>query len=155
MGKALLAVGTLLVLLIAVLILSVYLTQDEESYAVDNLLAENLSREIAIAEDNRRRVDLATVAAFEWDEVLVVAEDTPHEAIEEALGSDFRGELNYDIESHELFVFLRDGELVRYADYRGRGRFAGLERPIDRLSREEAVFSVRDLVVRPVGAARS
>ena len=151
MGRALLAVGALLVLLIAMLIGAVYLTQDEESYAVDNLLAENLSREVATAEANRRQVDLAALTDFAWDEVLVVAEDTPEAEIEEALGADFEGELNYSIESGELFVFLRDGELVRYADYRGRGRFAGLERPIDRLSRDEAVFEVEDLVARPVG----
>jgi hypothetical protein len=153
MGRALLAVGTLLVALIAVLIVAVLLTQEEESFAVDNRLAENLSREIATAEDNRRQVDLAAVADFEWDEVLILADDAPPEVLEEELGSDFPGELNYDVESDELFVFLRDGEVVRYADYRGLGRFARLEQPIDRLSREEAVFEVRDLVARPVGAS--
>lgn len=152
MGKALLAVGTLLVVLIGVFILTVYLTQEDESYAVDNLLAENLSREIATAEENRRQVDLAAITDFEWDEVLVVAEDTPHEEIEAELGTDFQGQLNYDIESRELFVFLDDGELVRFADYRGRAAFVGVDRPIDRMTPEEAVFEVRDLVVRPVGA---
>jgi hypothetical protein len=151
MGRALLAVGTLLVVLIAVLMLSVYLTREEKTYAVDNLLAEDLGRAIATAEANRRRVDLAAATDFGWDEVLVVAEDTPHEVIEEELGGEFRGHLNYDVESREIFVFLRDGELVRYADYRGRGRFEGLDRPIARLSREQAVFEVRDLVARPVG----
>jgi hypothetical protein len=152
MGRALLAVGTFLVLCIAALIVSVILTRGEETYAVDNLLAEGLSREIATAEDNRRRVDVAGVTDFEWDTLLLVAEDTPRERLEAALGSEFRGHLNYDVESRELFVFLRDGELVRYADYRGRGRFAGVRKPIARLTPGQAVFEVSDLVARPVGA---
>lgn len=153
MGRALLAVGTFLVLLIAALIVSVVVTRGEETYAVDNLLAESISREVATAEqESSGRVDLAAVTDFEWDTVLVVAEDTPRERLEEALGTEFRGELNYDVESSELFVFMRDGELVRFADYRGRGRFAGVERPIARLTPEEAVFEVSDLVARPVGA---
>lgn len=152
MGRALLAVGTLLVLLIVVLIVSVVLTQEEETYAVDNLLAENLGREIATAENDNRRVDIAAITDFEWDTLLIVAEDTPRARLDEALGATFEGNLNYDVESSELFVFLRDGELVRFADYRGLGRFAGLERPIARLTPEEAVFEVRDLVARPVGA---
>ena len=152
MGRALFAVGTFLVLLIAALIVAVVMTRGEETYAVDNLLAENISREVATAEDNTGRVDLAAVTDFEWDTVLLVAEDTPRERLEEALGTEFRGELNYDVESSELFVFMRDGELVRFADYRGRGRFTGVERPIARLTPEEAVFEVSDLVARPVGA---
>ena len=150
MGRALLAVGTFLVLCIAALIVSVVLTRGEETYAVDNLLAEALSREVATAEDNRRTVDVARVTDFEWDTLLLVAEDTPRARLEEEIGSDFRGHLNYDVESGELFVFLRDGELVRFADYRGRGRFAGVGKPIARLTPEEAVFEVADLVARPV-----
>ena len=153
MGRALLAVGTFLVLCIVALIVSVVLTRGEESYAVDNLLAEALSREIATAEENSRRVDVATVTDFEWDTLLLAAEDTPRAQLEQALGSEFRGHLNYDIESRELFVFVRDGELVRYADYRGRGQFTGVEKPIARLTPEQAVFEVSDLVARPVGAA--
>jgi hypothetical protein len=152
MGRALLAVGTFLVLCIAALIVSVVLTRGEETYAVDNLLAEGLSREIATAEQNSRRVDVAAVTDFEWDSLLLVAEDTPRARLEQALGSDFKGHLNYDVESRELFVFVRDGELVRFADYRGRGRFAGVEKPIARLTPEQAVFEVSGLVARPVGA---
>src|SRR3712207_435802 len=128
MGRALLAVGTFLVLCIAALIVSVVLTRGEETYAADNLLAEALSREIATAENNNRRVDVSRVTDFEWDTLLLVAEDTPRARLEQELGAEFRGNLNYDVESGELFVFLRDGELVRFADYRGRGRFAGVEK---------------------------
>ncbi len=154
MGRALLAVGSFLVLCIVLLIVSVVLTRGEETYAVDNLLAESLSREVATAEDNSRMVDVAGVTDFEWDTLLLVAEDTPRAQLEQALGDTFQGALNYDVESSELFVFLRDGELVRFADYRGRGRFAGVERPIARLTPEQAVFEVRDLVARPVRAPR-
>jgi hypothetical protein len=152
MGRALLAVGLLLAACIGVMALAVLLTQDEPSYAVDNLLAENLSREIATAEGAGREVDFARVTDFEWDELLLVADDTPRARIEQALGSQFEGELNYDVESRELFVFVRGGELVRFADYRGRGRFTGVARPVARLTPEQAVFAVRDLVVRPVRA---
>jgi hypothetical protein len=44
---------------------------------------------------------------------------------------------------------------VRYADYRGRGVFARLPRPVAELGREEAVFRVRGLAMfpaRPRGA---
>ena len=150
MGRALLAVGSFLVLCIVALIVSVVLTRGEETYAVDNLLAENLSREVATAEDNSKLVDVAEVTGFEWDTLLLVAEDTPRERLEEALGEEFQGSLNYDVESSELFVFLRDGELVRFADYRGLGRFEGVEKPIARMTPEEAVFEVEDLVARPV-----
>jgi len=150
MARALLAVGGLLVLLIAVLIAAVALTEEDETRAVDNLLAENISREVATAEDNRRRVELAALTDFAWDEVLIVREGTPPEQLDEALGAEFEGGLNYDIESGELFVFVRDGEVVRYADYRGRGRFA-LDEPVTRFSRDEAVFEVNDLVAQPVG----
>ncbi|CAA9503734.1 MAG: hypothetical protein AVDCRST_MAG69-2052, partial [uncultured Solirubrobacteraceae bacterium] len=144
MGRALLAVGSFLVLCIVALIVSVVLTRGEETYAVDNLLAENLSREVATAEDNSKLVDVAGVTGFEWDTLLLVAEDTPRERLEEALGEEFQGSLNYDVESSELFVFLRDGELVRFADYRGLGRFAGVDKPIARMTPEEAVFEVED-----------
>src|SRR3712207_3988440 len=111
MGRALLAVGTLLVVLIAVLAASVVLTRGEKTLAVDNLLAEELSRQIATAESSRRRVDVAAVTDFEWDRLLLVAEDTPRDRVDAALGSRFNGQLNYDVESAELFVFVRGGEL--------------------------------------------
>ncbi|MDP9376976.1 MAG: hypothetical protein M3P40_05300 [Actinomycetota bacterium] len=149
MGRALLAVITLLLLCIVGLGLSVYFTRGEKTYAVDNLLAEELGRDVATAEDQGRPVVLADITKFEWDQVLVVAKGTPRERIERALGRDFQGHINYDVESAELFVFVRDGELVRYADYRGRGRFTGVKKPIDKLTPATAVFEVRNMVARP------
>lgn len=148
MGRVLFAVIGFLVALIVALALAVYLTRDEDNVAVDNLLAEAVSREIATAEQNDRIVEFAALTDFEWDRLLIVAEDTPTETVEEALGGRFAGQLNYDVESREIFIFLRDGELVRFADYRGRGTFRGIERPIAELTPEEAVFSVRGLVIR-------
>jgi hypothetical protein len=38
---------------------------------------------------------------------------------------------------------------VRFADYRGEGRFEGFDAPFHELPRARAVLRVRDLVVRP------
>jgi hypothetical protein len=38
---------------------------------------------------------------------------------------------------------------VRFADYRGEGRFAGISRPFAELARDRAVFTIRGLVIRP------
>lgn len=150
MGKALWAVISLLVVCILALGVSVYLTRGEKTYAVDNLLAEEITRRFSTAEEGDGRVVLAEVTDFEWDRVLVVAKGTPRPRIDAVLGADFNGYLNYDVESAELFLFERDGELARYADFRGRGSFAGLRRPIATLTPETAVFEVRDRVARPV-----
>ncbi len=152
MGRALAAVGVLLFVCFAILGAAIFFSREEDRIAVDADLAEDITRAIAVAEDRGEPVDLARLAPFAWDRVLVVAEDTPREEISAAIGSEFKGDLPYDAESQELFVFLRDGELVRFADYRGRGRFAGVEKPIARLTPEQAVFEVNDLVARPVGA---
>ena len=54
MARALAAVGAALVFLLLVLGVVVYLNRDEDAIAVDNLLAENISREIGTAETERR-----------------------------------------------------------------------------------------------------
>ena len=148
MTRVLVAVGAALALCFAVLGLVVYLSRDEDRVAVDNLLAENLSRAIALAEANREDVDLSRLADFAWDRLLVVAPDTPREEISRALGTEFKGDLNYSAESQELLVFADGKRLARFADYRGRGRFEGFRTPVDELVREDAVLEVRDLVVR-------
>ena len=58
MARALTAVGALLVLCLLVLGLVVYLSRDEDSIAVDNLLAEDITRAIGTAEDRGEDVDL-------------------------------------------------------------------------------------------------
>ena len=147
MGKVLFAVCAFLALCIFGLGLVAYLNRGEPTQAVDNLLAEDLTRLIQTAESRGEDVDLAAATDFAWDRVLVVARDTPEARISDALGSEFNGELNYTAESNGLFVFARGRELARYADYRGRGRFVGFRRPIDELPADDAVLEVRDLVI--------
>ncbi len=51
MGRALIAVGSFLVLCLVILAGAIYLTRDEDTYAVDNVLSERLTR--AVAEEER------------------------------------------------------------------------------------------------------
>ncbi len=50
---------------------------------------------------------------------------------------------------------MRGKHVARFADYRGEGHFEGVKRPIARIDRDDAVFSVRSLVIRPRGSAPS
>jgi hypothetical protein len=143
MTRALIAVGAALVLMIGGLGLAVFVTRDEDNIAVDTPLSEDLTRAIAL----RDRVDLAAYARFEWDEVLVVARETPRETVSQALGYEWTGDVGF--QTGELLIFLDGGRVVRFADYRGLGRFEGFESPIDSLARDDAVLRVRDLVVSP------
>ncbi len=148
MGRALTAVGALLVLCFVVFGAIVYVSREEDQIAVDNLLSEDLTRTFALAEDESDGVvDLGAVTDFEWREMLLVERGTPDAAITRALGFPWRGDV--PIEQGDIFIFLEPDGVARYADYRGEGRFAGVERPIARLSREEAVFRVRNLEFRP------
>ena len=150
MGKVIFGVCAFLGCCILGLGLVAYLNRDEETLAVDNLLAEDLTRRIQQAEGrNEGEVDLATVTNFAWDRVLIVAPDAPEDAIDDALGYPFRGDLNYTAESKELFIFERAGQVRKYADYRGQGTFEGFERPVAERSADAAVLRVRDLVIRP------
>jgi hypothetical protein len=148
MGRALIVVALALVLCFTGLGLVVYLTRTEDRIAVDNLLAENVTRAIATAEDQRDgRVDLAEVARFEWEEVLVVAAGTPREEISAELGFEWKGDVNFGEE--ELFIFLGDGRVRRFADYRGEGVFEGFDEPFDRFPRDAARLRVRNLTITP------
>ena len=149
MGRALAAVGGLLVLCFAILGVAVYLGREEESVAVDQILAEELSRQITLADGQRDPVDFDVIAQFRWDELVIVAPDTPREQIDAELGFAFEGELPYDAESQELFIFVRGKRLARFADYRGRGTFESLDRPFARFTPQTALFSVRGGTIRP------
>jgi hypothetical protein len=147
-ARALIAVGAALALLIAALGAVVFVTRDEDNIAVDNPLAENLSRAIALAEaESGGRVDLRTLAPFPWDEVLIVARGTSREAISERLGYEWTGEIGF--QTGELLIFLERGRVARFADYRGLGRFTGFDVPFHTLPRGRAVLRVRDLAVSP------
>jgi hypothetical protein len=148
MGKALTAVGAALALFLGGFAAAVYVTRDEDGIAVDNLLSERFTRAVALAErETGGRVDLRRLAPGDWDEVLVVARDAPADAISDALGYEWTGELRF--RTGELLIFLRDGRVVRFADYRGEGTFEGFDTPLDRLPRSDAVLRVDDLVVSP------
>ncbi len=147
MARALAAVGAALVFLLLVLGVVVYLNRDEDAIAVDNLLAENISREIGTAEQRGADVDLADVTDFAWDHVLVAERNASRAAISKALGAPWKGEVAFG--TGDLLIFVRGKHVARYADYRGEGRFAGVPRPVARFAHDDAVFSVRDLVIRP------
>ena len=79
------AVGGALVLLLAARsAVAVYLNRDEDAIAVDNLLAEDITREIGTAEQRGEDVDLAEVTDFEWDEVLIAERDATRAEISRA-----------------------------------------------------------------------
>ena len=149
MARALTAVGVALALALLVLGLVVYLNRDEDAIAVDNLLAESITREFGTAEQRGAgTVDLADVTDFEWDEILIAARDATDAEIADALGGAWKGGLEF--RNGELLIFVRDGHVARFADYRGEGRFEGLPKPVARLARDDAQFSVRSLVIRPL-----
>jgi hypothetical protein len=148
MRRALFAVGALLALFFAILGVVVYFTRSEDQLAIDNQLAENLTRAIAQSEDLGQDVDLRRFAAFPWSRVLVVAPDTTATAVSRELGSEYKADLPLP-SSTTVFVFANGNALARVADYRGRATFAGFDEPIASLPRPQAVFRVRDLVVTP------
>ena len=148
MGRALTLVGGALVLCLLILGLAVYLGRDEDGIAVDNLLAEDITRAIGTAEERGEDVDLGRIADFEWDELLVAGRGITRAQLSRALGHPWKGDLQF--RTGELLIFVRKGAVARFADYRGEGRFEGIRRPIARLDRDAAVFRVRGLVIRPL-----
>jgi hypothetical protein len=131
MGRVLAVVAGALVFFIAALDLAVYFTRDEDNLQADNLLAENFTKAIALAPENGGSVALPDVARFEWDRVLIVQPGTPREEISARLGYEWTGIDTVD--GGDLLIFLRGGEVVRFADYRGRGSFTGFSRPFAEL----------------------
>ncbi|HEX6388080.1 MAG TPA: hypothetical protein VFZ89_01490 [Solirubrobacteraceae bacterium] len=148
MARALIAVGAALALFIGGLALAVFLTRDEDNVQVDNLLSERFTRDVASASADGTDLVLAEVAPFEWARVLIVARGTPDEEISRALGYEWTGVLGFEV-GEKLILLDRDGEVARFLDYRGEGRFAGVRTPIAELAREDAVFRVRRLVITP------
>lgn len=148
MGRVLAVVAGALLLCFAILGVVVYVNREEDRVAVDNLLAENLSRAIGTAEeDTGGRVALPEIADFAWDEVLLVAPRTPRAAISEELGYEWKGDVNFGVS--ETLIFLLRGKLARFADYRGLGVFDGFPRPFARIPRSRAVLKVRNLLITP------
>jgi hypothetical protein len=150
MGKALIAVGSLLAVFFIVFGGVVYVTRDEDTYAVDAALSEGISKAVAEAEENDENVDLRNLADFDFDEVVIFDPSLSRDAISDELGFEFKGELRYRAETTEIFVFLNHGQFVRFADYRGRGRFDGLDEPFAHLSANDAVFRISNGVATPL-----
>jgi hypothetical protein len=109
----------------------VFFTRDEDNLQADNLLAEDFTLAVSQAAEEGGVVDLRTVASFPWDRVLLVQPNTPRDAISKRLGREWTGIDTVD--GGDLLIFLRDDEVVRFADYRGTGRFEGFKRPFDEL----------------------
>jgi hypothetical protein len=151
MTRALIAVGALLALAFAGFGLVVYLNREEDMFAVDNVLALELTRSIGVADQDGGDVDLTRLAPGDWDRVLVATPGVSRDEVSEALGSPYDGDLTYG-RTGQLFVFARGSSLVRFADYRGRATFTGFERPLDTLPRDRAVLAVRNGVVTPAEA---
>ena len=147
MTKALTAVGAALVLMLLILGLVVYLNRDEDAIAVDNLLAESITRDIGTAEERGEDVDLSDLTHFDWDRVLIADRTATRAEISRAAGTAWTGDLAFG--TGDLLIFLRGDHIERFADYRGEGHFDGVRRPIARLDRDDAVFTVRALVIRP------
>jgi hypothetical protein len=150
MARALTAVGAALVFLLLVLGVVVYLNRDEDAIAVDNLLAENITRDIGTAEQRDADVDLADLTDFKWDHVLLAEHDASRAAIAKALGGPWKGDVAFG--TGDLLIFVNRGHVARYADYRGEGRFEGVRRPVASFPRDRARFTVRSLVVRPASS---
>jgi len=148
MARALIAVGAALALLIGGLALAVYLTRDEDNIQVDNLLSERFTREVATASAEGTELDLGQVAPFDWERVMVIAPGTPDAEISRALGYEWTGVLGFET-GEKLILLKRDGSVARFLDYRGNGRFGGVEKPIAELARDDAVFRVDRLVITP------
>jgi hypothetical protein len=149
MTRALIAVGTALALFVGGLALVVYLNRDEDNIQVDNALSENFTRAVQLSEANRQDVDLRQLAPFAWTRALVVEPGTPHSVISRRLGYEWKGLQGFETGGEIVILLRADGQVARFFDYRGLGRFAGLKTPIASLPRDHAVFRVTDLVITP------
>lgn len=145
MGRGIALVGGGLLFFLLVLGGLVYFTRDEDNFQADNILAENFTLAVNTAALEGGTVNLRAVANFPWDRVVLVQPNTPRDAISEHLGFEWTGIDTVD--GGDLLIFLRNDEVVRFADYRGTGRFEGFERPFDELPDELAVDAGR--VIRP------
>ena len=87
MTRALIAVGALLALAFAGFGLVVYLNREEDMFAVDNVLALELTRSIGVADQDGGDVDLTRLAPGDWDRVLVATPGVSRDEVSEALGA--------------------------------------------------------------------
>src|SRR3954469_22057740 len=126
-GRVLALVAGGLALCIALLLLAVYVTRDEDNLQADNLLAERLTLAVSRASREDGTLDLRAVAPFAWDRVLLVQNGTSREQISRRLGREWTGIDTVD--GGDLLIFRSGDECVLFADYRGNGQFEGVSRP--------------------------
>jgi hypothetical protein len=132
MGRVLALVAGALALCIAVLLIVVFVTRDEDNLQADNLLAERFTRAVQLANENTGgTVDLHALTSFDWDHALLVASGTSREAISKRVGSEWTGIDTVD--GGDILIFMQGDHVVRFADYRGRGEFKGFQRPFAEL----------------------
>ena len=109
-----------------------YFTRDEDNFQADNILAENFTLAVnQAAQEGGDREPARRRAASRGTACCWSQPDTPRDAISERLGFEWTGIDTVD--GGDLLIFLRDGKVVRFADYRGTGSFEGFERPFDEL----------------------
>ena len=111
--------------------------------------SENITRSVALAEDRGEQLDLRRLAPFKWDTLVLAERGSDPEAITDALGFEWTGDV--PIEIGDVLIFVDGGRVARYAEYRGDGAFADVQRPFARFPRERAVFDVRGLTITPAG----
>jgi len=131
MGRGIALVGGGLIFFLLLLGGIVFFTRDEDNFQADNILAENFTLAVARADRDNEPLDLRSVANFPWDRALLVQAGTSRDAISRRLGREWTGIDTVD--GGDLLIFLRDDKVVRFADYRGNGRFEGFQRPFDEL----------------------
>ena len=150
MTKALIAVGAALALLVGGLGLAVFLTRDKDNIAVDNTLSEDFTRDVTLATPQNPDVDLRKLAPPGWTRALVVAPGTPRETISRRLGYEWNGRQGLEESTAPIVILLdEDGQVDRFFEYRGGGRFGGVRTPIAELPRDRCVFRVTNQVITP------
>jgi hypothetical protein len=138
-GLALVSAGLLFFLLLLGGI--VFFTRDEDNLQADNILSEQFTLAVSQAAEEGGKVDLRELTSFPWDRVLLVQPGTPRDAISKELGREWTGIDTVD--GGDLLIFLRNDDVVRFADYRGTGRFEGFDRPFDDLPEQLSVDAGR------------
>ena len=118
---------------------AVYFTRDEDNVAVDSQLAENFSRAVALAETESAAGSISRAWRVRVGRGPGGRARHAGGAISRRLGYAWTGDV--PSQTGELLIFLRDGQVARFADYRGLGRFTGFATPIDALPRARAVLA--------------
>ena len=113
---------------IALLVLAVFLTRDEDNLQADNLLAERFTLEVG-----PRRGHSTCAGSRRSSGTACCSSPRARRARRSRAGSAASGPGSTPSTAATCLIFRRGDEVVRFADYRGLGRFEGFERPFDEL----------------------